>query len=178
MTRFSWVVCSARSSLRGGMPRSNCVAPPTGATASPASAADLRAAASSSALPGCWHAAGARPSILSAVVVTGLPACRLAASCEQLQAAAGGGEQLVGIAQATRVDGVFDSLHLRHVGLAEDQRHEVFLFEADAVFATQRAAGGGAQAHDLGASIDHTLLCARHVGIPHDQGVQVPVAGM
>src|SRR5579872_7419544 len=70
---------------------------------------------------------------LSATTVS--PAGRAPAASKELQAASGGRKYLARIAQPTWVERVLDALHLRDVVLGEDQRHEVFLLHADAVFA-------------------------------------------
>src|SRR5579859_6627496 len=68
------------------------------------------------------------------------PAHCAAAPREQFEAAAGGREHLAWITQSARIECLFNPQHLRDVVLAEDQRHQVFLFHTDAVLTTQRAA--------------------------------------
>src|SRR5919202_2631156 len=180
-TRSRPVVSMIRSRRRGGMPRSSWVPPPTGATAWPASSAALSAAATSSAVAGETVSDGERPSIWMGVVTLtagALPADGAAAAGEQLEAAPGGWEHLARIAQSGRVEGVLQLQHLAHVFLAEDEWHQVFLLHANAVLARERAACRRAHVHDLGAGVDHPLLSAGLVGVPHDQWVQVAVAGM
>src|SRR5258708_5957845 len=118
------------------MPRSSWVPPPTGATACPFASAAPSASASSSALVGASRRGAATPSISStAVVIASSPAHRAPATRKQFQAPAGGREHLAGVAQPFRVECIFDALHDGHVGLAEDQRHQVLLLHADAVLA-------------------------------------------
>src|SRR5438132_4764306 len=58
-------------------------------------------------------------------------------------------KHLARITQPVGVERGLDPQHLAHVVLAKDQRHQVLLFQADAVFAAQRTAGRRAHAHDL-----------------------------
>src|SRR5919202_3372213 len=180
-TRSRPVVSMIWSSRRGGIPRSSCVPPPTAATAWPASSADFSAAATSSAVAGEILSRADRPSISTGVVTLtlgALPADGAAAASEQLEAAPCGREHLARIGQAARVEGVFDLQHLAHVFLTEDERHQVLFLHPDAVLTSEGAASGRADVHHLSARVDHPLLGASLVGVPHDEWVKVAVAGV
>ncbi len=96
----------------------------------------------------------------------------------ELGAAVELGEDLAGVEDLARVEGAFDPLLLVQVDLVELERHQVALFDADAVLAGQDAADLDAKLEDFGAQRLGALQLARLVGIVEDQGVQVAVAGM
>src|SRR5580704_17904473 len=69
-------------------------------------------------------------------------------------------EDLAGVAEARRVEGVLHLVHARQVGLREDERHVVGLLEPDAVLARDRAAHLGTDLEDLGPHRHHPRLLA------------------
>jgi hypothetical protein len=70
------------------------------------------------------------------------------------------------------------ALLLGEIGLAEHRRHQVALFDADAMFAGQHAADLDAEAQDVGAEGLRLLQLARIVGIIQNQRMQIAVAGV
>src|SRR5690348_5777550 len=96
----------------------------------------------------------------------------------QLRAAMQGREYLAGIEQLMLVERAFEAHLLGEVDLVEHRRHQVALFDPDAVLAGQHAADLDAQFQDLGAESLGGLELARLVGIVEDERLQVPVAGV
>jgi hypothetical protein len=94
----------------------------------------------------------------------------------QLGAAVQFGEDLAGIEQAVGIEGAFDALLLRQVGLVEHRGHEVALFHADPARPSARRPQQSfrmSAPKGLGA-----LQLARLVGIVEDQRMEIAVAGM
>src|SRR5690348_8098016 len=88
------------------------------------------------------------------------------------------GEDLAGIEQAARIEGAFQALLLIEVDLVEHGRHEVALFDANAVLARQHAADLDAKTQDVRAEFLSALELARLVRIVKDERVEVAVAGV
>src|SRR5258708_38576137 len=90
-------------------------------------------------------------------------------------AAMQGWKHLAGIEQAMRVEGAFQPLLLVEIDLAEHLRHQVALFDADAMFAGQYAAELDAAAQDIRAEGFGLVHLAGLVGVVQDQRIQIPV---
>src|SRR5262245_65400184 len=86
------------------------------------------------------------------------------------------GEDLAGVAEATRVESLAELVHEREVGLAEDERHVVHLLEPDPVLARDGTADLGAHLEDLAARLDHARFLAGNARIVEDVRMQVAVA--
>src|SRR5581483_5150867 len=74
-------------------------------------------------------------------------------------------QHFAGVAEPVLVPRRLDAAHHVHVGLGEDERHEVTLLDADAVLAGQRAADVGADLQHLGADLSRQFDLARHVAV-------------
>ena len=87
-------------------------------------------------------------------------------------------EHLAGIEQALVVEGAFDALLLVEIDLGKHHRHQIALFDADAVLAGEHAADLDAQPQDIGAELLGAFELAGIVGVVEDQRMQIAVAGM
>src|SRR6516165_2231917 len=87
-------------------------------------------------------------------------------------------KHLARIEQATAVEGAFEPLLLREVGLAEHDRHEIALLHAHPVLAGQYSPYLDAELEDLGPEPFGALELAGLIGIVEDQRMQVAVSGV
>ena len=71
-------------------------------------------------------------------------------------------KHLAGIEQALVVEGAFDALLLIEIDLGKHHRHQVALFDADAVLAGEHAADFDAQPQDIGAELLGAFELAGH----------------
>ena len=63
------------------------------------------------------------------------------------------GKDFAGVEGAGRIEGVVDAAHQIEIGVGEDERHELRLFHADAVFAGERAADFKTVTDDFGGGL-------------------------
>src|SRR5262249_26470395 len=96
----------------------------------------------------------------------------------QLSAAMKLREDLAGIEQPVRVEGAFEAELMVEVDLVEHRRHEVALFDADAMLAGEHAADLDAIAQDVGAELLGARQLALVVGIVENERMEIAVAGM
>ena len=94
----------------------------------------------------------------------------------QFSAAVQRRKDLAGVEQQFGIEGAFDPLLLLEIGFAEHVRHQVSLFNADAMLAGQHPADLDAQAQDVVAEFLGPFEFARIVGVVKDERVQIPVA--
>src|SRR6516165_10890829 len=87
-------------------------------------------------------------------------------------------KHLARIEQATAVEGAFEPLLLREVGLAEHDRHEIALLHAHPMLTRQYASYLDAELEDLRPEPLGALKLARLVGIVEDERMQVAVSGV
>ena len=93
-------------------------------------------------------------------------------------AAAAQRNDLVGVAQFLRVEHLAHATHDVEVGLAEQPRHAVLLFQADAVLAAQHAAEVDAGLQDVVPGLEDAVDLLAVTFVVQHQRVQVAVAGM
>jgi hypothetical protein len=82
------------------------------------------------------------------------------------------------VEQATWIEGRFDRMKLSELGGCELEAHFVQLFDADTVFARDRATDGDTQLENAAAELHRTLELGIVVGVEGDQRMQIAVAGM
>src|SRR3990172_1833021 len=199
--RFSRFSARTRPKRWGGLPMPILVPPPHGATGISDSAAARRTAATSSLVPGSTTASGVRPSTTygpqSAPVSRWAgPTMPRSASNILLEAlgeallfdgmwAVGGPtiaaglarrEDLAGVAEVARVEGIAQAPHVVEIALGEDEGHVVHLLEADAMLARDGAAHVRADLQDLAARRHHARLFAGNARVVEDVRVEVAVA--
>ena len=93
-------------------------------------------------------------------------------------AEAGSWKNFSGIAEIKRIEGAADSLHGGEVGFGEHFGHGVFFVLADAMFASDGAAGGDAEIEDFGGEGFGGVLLAGDARVVEDERVEVAVAGV
>src|ERR1700704_952874 len=82
------------------------------------------------------------------------------------------------IEQALRVERAFQPLLLVEIDLREHLRHQIALFDADAMFAGKYTTEFDAAAQDIGAERLGLVHLTGLVGIVQDQRMQIAVAGV
>src|SRR6267143_2986870 len=88
------------------------------------------------------------------------------------------GEALAGIERAIGIERVMDAAHEVEVGVGENERHELGLFHADAVFAGERAADFEAVADDFGGGLHGTFELGGIARVVEDDGMQIAITGV
>ena len=88
------------------------------------------------------------------------------------------GKTFPGLNRPSVVEGAFEPLLLVEIGLGKHRRHQIALFDADAMLAGEHAADLDAEPQNIGAELFGALELARLVGVVEDQRMQVAVAGM
>src|ERR1700692_918956 len=71
-----------------------------------------------------------------------------------------------------------NSPHQVKVVIRKQQRHQLALFHAHTMLASQRAANFHAIANNLGGSLNRSLILTRIAGIKQNNGMQIPIAGV
>src|SRR5215813_8729170 len=85
------------------------------------------------------------------------------------------GEDLAGIAEAARIEGLAELAHEGEIRLGEDERHVVHLLETDAVLARDGAAHFRADLEDLAAGLDNARLFTGDSRIVEDVRMEIAV---
>ena len=88
------------------------------------------------------------------------------------------GEDFAGVEGGIGIEGVVDAAHEIEIGVGENERHELGLFHADAMFAGERAADFEAVADDLGGGLHSAFELRGIARIVEDDGVEVAVTGV
>ena len=89
-----------------------------------------------------------------------------------------GRKHLAGVEQPLRIEGAFDPLLLIEVDLAEHLRHQVALFDTNAMLTGQNATEFDAGPQDIGAKRLGAFDLAGLIGVIENERVQIAVAGM
>src|SRR6185437_99504 len=87
-------------------------------------------------------------------------------------------KNLARIEQSLCIEGAFDALLLIEIDFREHCRHQVALFDADAVLAGKHATHLDAKLENLGAELFGLFQFARDVGIVKNEGVEISVASV
>ena len=125
------------------------------------------------------RAAAAAATAAAIGIVVGGPAAQLMRrSGRQRASAASSGNTLLGFSSQPGSKARLDAALLLKFMRVELHRHQVALFDADAVLAGQAAADFDAQFQDVGAEVFRLVEAGRVVGVEHDQRMQVAVAGV
>src|SRR5437868_5866698 len=85
---------------------------------------------------------------------------------------------LAGIEQPVCIEGAFQALLLRQIDFAEHHRHQIALFDTDAVLAGENAADFHAKRENIRAERFRAIKLAVLVGVIKNKRMKVAVAGM
>jgi len=83
-------------------------------------------------------------------------------------------EYLAGIEQSLGIEGALHTLLLAEVDLGKHDRHQIALFDADSVLASQNAANLDTQLQNFGSKFLGLVQLAGDIGIVENEGVQLP----
>src|SRR3954470_13649467 len=87
-------------------------------------------------------------------------------------------KNLARVEQVLRIECAFDPHLLVEIDLAEHLRHQIALFDADAMLAGEHPADRHAEPQDIGAEGLRLVQLSRPVGIVEDQRMEIAVAGV
>ena len=108
----------------------------------------------------------------------GFDGMRDVGAARALAAEARCGEELLGVRDVVRIEGVAHAVHGGEVGFGEHVAHDALLLSADAVLAGDGAAGVDAELEDLVGEIECALLFAFVGAVVENHGMKVAVAGV